>query len=149
MKLLVCTDGSEHSKKALEKALEIAGGCSVDEVAIINVYEEIRIPQAMTDRISIAPEDAKRFEKLEELDKEEQKAMLDEAAGSFKQKNIKVKTLAECGHPAETIARTAEEGGYDMIIIGSRGLGGLKKYLLGSVSNSVLQEAKTSVLVVK
>ncbi len=55
----------------------------------------------------------------------------------------------ECGRPADVIARYAEEGGFDMIAIGSRGLGRLKKLLLGSVSNSVLQEARCSVGVVK
>lgn len=40
MKILVCTDGSEHSQKALEKAAIIAEGCNVDEVAIIHVYDE-------------------------------------------------------------------------------------------------------------
>ena len=38
MKILVCTDGSEESKKALEKASIIAKGCNVNEVAVIHVY---------------------------------------------------------------------------------------------------------------
>ena len=40
MKILVCTDGSEQSQKALEKAAEIAVGCNANEVAIIHVYDE-------------------------------------------------------------------------------------------------------------
>ncbi len=150
MKMLVCTDGSEQSQKALEKAVEIAGGCRVDQVSIINVFEsKYDLSEATTDRAPLTQEDLKRFEKIGEQQREERKTLLSEAAKLFEDNNIKVKTLLECGHPAETIAKVASEGNYDMIVIGSRGLGGFRKMLLGSVSNAVLQQAKSSVLVVK
>jgi nucleotide-binding universal stress UspA family protein len=150
LKILVCIDGSSQSEKALGKALEIAGGCSADEVTIMTVFEDIYdFPETTTDRLPITHEDLKRFEKIGEKEREVKKEMLEEAAQKFETLNLKVNTHLDCGHPAETIARVADEGGYDMIVIGSRGLGGLKKMLLGSVSNAVLQEAKTSVLVVK
>lgn len=47
------------------------------------------------------------------------------------------------------IPEVAEEGGFDLIVIGRRGISGTDKLFLGSVSNAVLQQAKTSVLVVK
>lgn len=53
------------------------------------------------------------------------------------------------GHVADAIAETAKERGIDMIIMGNRGRSGLKKLLLGSVSNAVIQETQSSVLVVK
>lgn len=150
MKLLVCVDGSEQSGKALDKALDIAGGCSVDEVALINVYEEkYDLAEKTTDRLPFTHEDVRAFEKIGEQEKEDRKALLNEAAAPFKQKNIKTEILAECGHPAETISRVADEGNYDMIIMGRRGMGDLQKLFLGSVSNAVLQEADCSVLVVK
>ncbi len=150
MKLLVCIDGSSHGEKALKQALEIAGGCNADEVSVITVYEsKYDFPETTTDRLPLTHEDLKRFEKIGEQEREEKRAMLEEAALLFDKENLKVNKLLECGHPAETIARVAAEGNYDMIIIGNRGLGGLKKILLGSVSNAVLQEAKCSVLVVK
>ncbi len=55
------------------------------------------------------------------------------------------KTLEE----ALKITRFASEEGIDMIVMGSRGHTGLKKLLLGSVSNAVVQEASTNVLIVK
>ncbi len=150
MKILVCLDGSEQSQKALQKALDVAGGCSADEVSLISVYEKrYDLPETTTDRLPITQEDFKRFSKIEEQEREDIDKMLSEAAALFEKVNIKAKTIHECGHPAETIARVAAEGNYDMIVIGSRGLGGLRKLLLGSVSNAVLQEAKCSVLVVK
>ncbi len=150
MKLLVCTDGSEQSKKAMEKALEIASGCKVGQVTLINVYEKVDdLPPEAHDRIPITKEDVKMIKQLRDHEKEDRRSLLEENAEYFKKHNIQVDTMAECGHPAEVITRVANDGNYDMIVIGSRGLGGLKKLLLGSVSNSVLQEAKSSVLVVK
>ena len=150
MKLLVCTDGSEQSKKAMEKALEIASGCRVDQVALINVYEKTDdLPPETHDRIPITKEDVMMIKQLRDHEREDRRTLLDEKAEFFKKNNIQVDTMAECGHPAEVITRVANEGGFDMIIIGSRGHGGLKKLLLGSVSSAVLHEAECSVLVVK
>jgi nucleotide-binding universal stress UspA family protein len=150
MKILLCVDGSPHSDKAIAEAITIAGGCSADEVTLINVYESrFNLPETTTDRLPLTRDDIERFEKLSEQEREERKTLIEEAVNKFEAHGIKVNTALECGHPAETIARYASEGGFSMIIIGSRGLGGLKKLLLGSVSNAVLQEAKCSVLVVK
>jgi nucleotide-binding universal stress UspA family protein len=150
MKLLVCTDGSPDSAKALEKAVEIAGGCRADEVTVISVIaNKYSFPETTTDRLPLTSDDIKHFENILELERKEKNIMLAEAAKLFDEIKVNVNILIESGHPAETIARVAAEGNYDMIIIGSRGLGGLKKFFLGSVSNAVLQEASCSVLVVK
>ncbi len=150
MKLLVCTDGSPDSAKALEKAVEIAGGCRADEVTVLSVIaSKYSFPETTTDRLPLTSDDIMHFENILELERKEKNIMLAEAAKLFDEIKVNVDTLIESGHPAETIARVAAEGNYDMIIIGSRGLGGLKKFFLGSVSNAVLQEASCSVLVVK
>lgn len=150
MKLLVCTDGSPDSEKALKKAVEIAGGCRADEVTVLSVIaSKYSFPETTTDRLPLTSDDIKHFENILELERKEKYIMLTEAAKLFTEIKVNVNILIESGHPAETIARVAAEGNYDMIIIGSRGLGGLKKFFLGSVSNAVLQEAGCSVLVVK
>ena len=53
------------------------------------------------------------------------------------------------GIPAEEILRVAEEEGVDLIVIGSRGLSGVKAFLLGSVSDKVSHHAKCPVLIVR
>ena len=151
MKLLVCTDGSEHSQKALEEASKIAGGCNVDDIAIIHVYNPT--PDSFYlrgDEVStITKEDIERFKEMEEQHKDEKRKILSDALEFFKNKNISARTIFKEGHPAEVITKVASEEGFDMIVIGSRGLGGLKKLFLGSVSGAVVHEAKTSVLTVK
>jgi len=144
MKILVCTDGSEHSQKALEKASLIAGGCSVDEVAIIHVYEETPISEVFS------KESIQRQIKLKEEQKKAGERILQDSLNFFEEKGIKARSIFKEGHPAETIVEVGCGEEFDFIVIGSRGLGGLKKALLGSVSNAVVQQAeKCSVIIVR
>ncbi|MGH7322445.1 MAG: universal stress protein [Candidatus Rokuibacteriota bacterium] len=53
------------------------------------------------------------------------------------------------GEPAEEILRLAKESPAEMIVVGARGLGVVKRLLLGSVSDAVLRAAHCSVLIVK
>jgi len=47
-----------------------------------------------------------------------------------RQKNVKTRTILKEGHPSQTIVNVAKEEGFDIIVIGSRGLGDLKKFFL-------------------
>lgn len=145
MKILVCTDGSKDSQKALAEAAKIAGGCNADELAIIHVYDNTKVFLGEAASLS----QVERFQELLEQQKEERKNILADALQFFEGKNISVSTIFEEGHPVEVINKVAAEGGFDMIVIGSRGLGGLKKLFLGSISSAVVQEASVSVLTVK
>ncbi len=152
MKILVCTDGSPHSKKALEKAAEIASGCRITELAVIHVYDNK--PESSIfywdESTSISEDQIQQLRDIVEQDKEKRKNILLEALKFFEDKGIKVRTIFEQGHPSHTIVQIAENEGFDMIIIGSRGLGGLNKIFLGSISSAVVQEVNNcSVLTVR
>jgi len=152
MKLLVCTDGSEHSQKAMEKAAIIAEGCNVEEVAIIHVYDEKVNLSALPWGEGATPtqKDMERFREVLEENKNEANKILQEAQKYFEERNIKTRTILKKGHPSDTIVKTAYEEGFDIIVIGSRGQSGFQKVLLGSVSSAVIQESKNcSVLTVK
>ncbi len=151
MKLLVCTDGSKQSMKAVEQAIAIAKGCSVNEVAVIHVCEN-RVDWASlpSEEGTITTEDMERIKNyINQCDSEKSNEVLLEAGEAFKKNNIEAKTIFKEGHPAHTISEVANDEEYDMVVIGSRGLGGLKKLFLGSVSSAVIQEVKCNVLVVK
>ena len=60
-----------------------------------------------------------------------------------------VSTELRTGHPADELIEAAEEQDSDVIVIGSHGLTGFRRFLLGSVSNQVLQSAGRSVLIVR
>ena len=143
MKMLVCIDGSDQSQKALNKAIEIATGCGVHDVSLLHVDESVR------DITYPTGENIQRTESMRAKIHKKQNEMMKEAAAKFEEHGIKVEALLKEGHPSQTISKTANEGNFDMVILGSRGLGGLQKVFLGSVSNAVIQETKASVLVVK
>jgi len=141
MKILLCTDGSKYSQKALEEASEIVKGCNVNEVAIIHVHERY-------EPLPTLPNESIKW--IMQKHKKEGEKILSEALKFIKGKNIKARKILKEGHPADTIVNIAQKEGFDMIVVGSRGLGGLKKLFLGSVSNAIIQEAvNCSVLVVK
>lgn len=144
MKILVCTDGSEHSQKALRQAAKIAASIEGARVSILYVYESL--PAKIYGNGSVP---VYIHEKYRESSEEEGKQILAEAAKVFEAEKITPEIILKEGHPANTITKISEEQNFDMVVVGSRGLGGFKKVLLGSVSNAVVQEAKTSVLVVK
>ncbi len=137
MKLLLCVDGSKESKKALQQGMLIAKGCGADLVTVLHVFERVPPPAAP----GASQSDADTLEVHEEI--------LQRAFDELVRHEITAEKRLEEGPPAATISRIAEEGQYTMVILGSRGLSGLKKKLLGSVSNAVLQDTHTSVLVVK
>jgi len=150
MKILVCTDGSEENKNTLEKAMAIIESCNVDEVAIIHVDDEKVDFSAMPVGEGHVPteKEMERFRKMQEEHKNERKKILEDALKLFEERNINARTIFKEGHPSHTIVETAHEEGFDMIIIGSRGLSGFKKVLLGSVSSAVVQEVKDCMVTV-
>ncbi|AKL96926.1 universal stress protein A, putative [Clostridium aceticum] len=149
MKILVCTDGSKESIKAIEETAKIASGCNINEVSVIHVYDTKFLLTPWGEGYYPTKEDMDELKKREEKFKENSKKNLLEAEKIFEAKNIKIQAILKEGHPAETIVKVASEGEFDMVVLGRRGMSGLKKLFLGSVSNAVLQEINTSVLIVK
>ena len=66
-----------------------------------------------------------------------------------KRPNITLSIRLLKGRPAETIVQTAQEEGFDIIVVGSRGLSGLNEVVLGSVSDRIADLATCPVLIVK
>jgi nucleotide-binding universal stress UspA family protein len=149
LKLLVCVDGSPQSMKAVVKAVEIASGCQINEVTLISVYDKYPFPLIEDGSKYRVEEEMKKYNLLNEQMINHHKKYLEHAAMRFREKGIEPDLILKEGHPAHSIAEAAKEGGFDMIIMGSRGRGNLKSLLLGSVSNAVIQQTHASVLVVK
>ena len=150
MKLLVCVDGSLHSQNATEKAVLIAEGLNIDEIAVIHVYDGRQdVPSFTVGSDGYVPEEqVERFIKLQKENEQERKNIANDAIKLFENKGLKAHPILAEGHPANTIVKIAKEEKYDMIVMGSRGLGGLKKFFLGSVSNAVAQETKDCTVVI-
>jgi nucleotide-binding universal stress UspA family protein len=142
VKLLVTTDGSDHSLKTVEKAIELAIPLKA-EVTVLSVVQNVPIhvfPEGFSTQEYLSIE--KKLEK-------NAKDLLAQAEQKFKENGLKVDTIIGMGNPADFICKVADEEDYDIVILGSRGLGGFKQLILGSVSNKVAHFVKKSVLIVK
>lgn len=150
MKLLVCVDGSENSKKCVEVTAKMIDDCKVNEVTLIHVHESAQyFPDYWQGKYPFTREEKEQFTKLDKRVKEERQKIFNEPLKLLKEKNIKVNTTFKVGHPAEIIANTADSEGFDIVVIGRRGSGGVKKLFMGSISSTVLQMVKTNILIVK
>lgn len=140
--ILVATDGSETAKKALMEARKLAE-CMEARVTIINV-SNLPIPSNLTskDHITIAQE-ALMANKKESL------LLLDEALKVFRGFKGELSTVNSNGDPGEEIIKEAEEGDYDLVVMGSRGMGLFSRTILGSISNKVLHHVNKNVLIIK
>jgi nucleotide-binding universal stress UspA family protein len=137
MKVLVATDGSEQSMKAVERGLELAEKQGAQVTLMSVAYYAKDYFDEMPANIQ---------EKLEN----EAKAVLAKAKALFDAKNIKVETVTEAGLvPANNIIRKAEEGKFDRLILGSTGRTGIKKILMGSTAAKVVANAPCEVTVVR
>jgi nucleotide-binding universal stress UspA family protein len=131
-KILTAVDGSKYADKALDYAVQLAKNYSAD-LALVHVEEDrlIRIggPQVV-DCVGTVGE-----------------CILKDA--STKVEGVTFNTMLEYGSPAEVIIKVAKKANVDIIIIGSRGLSSVRRYLLGSVSDDISIHARSSVLIVR
>lgn len=140
-KILLAYDGSKASNKALDKAVELAKATPGSVLHVVHAFEFPRffIGEALAPLPASVNKD---YYDLAVQTTEEVKQRL-EGEGL----HVQVELLQ--GSPAEVILNYAKEHGIDAIVIGSRGLGGIREFVLGSVSHNVVQSARIPVLVVK
>ena len=133
-KVLLATDGSEDAALATRAAIDL---CTKTDSELHVVYVGHVLDPGFESRMhERAGEAAKN--KLEE-----QVQKMKEASGEVTQAHARV------GLPAAEILRLAEELGVGLIVMGSSGLGGIRRALMGSVSDSVVRHAHCPVLVVR
>jgi nucleotide-binding universal stress UspA family protein len=127
-KLLVAVDGSKQANKALDHAVAIAKNFGA-RITLLHV------------------EEAKLFGLKPQIVKKVGEEILLEAESRLE--GVSFDKSLKPGSPVETILKMAWLGDFDLVVIGSRGLSSVKRFLLGSVSADVSMHARTSVLLVK
>ncbi len=141
-KILLATDGSEYSLEALKKVVPLARAMEA-RVTVLTIVEEMPFVKG-TEGLS-----KEELDTLYRSISTEAEEGLQRAAKLFEADSVDVETSLETGKPADTICRVAEEGAYDLVVLGDTGRGGLQELLLGSVSNKVAHCANTDVMIVK
>jgi nucleotide-binding universal stress UspA family protein len=135
-KILLATDGSEDAALATKAAIDLSNQSGA-KLHVVYVGPS-SITQSPTEYRAAAQE------RLDELVKE-----VEEAGGDITETHLMIDDSQTPGNEAEHIVGVAEELGSDLIVIGSRGLSGMKRLLMGSVSESVVRHAHCPVLVMR
>jgi nucleotide-binding universal stress UspA family protein len=138
--ILVPFDGSKPSIAALEKAVELAHGLVDVQLTVAHVVD---LQPVYLGDISFSPPEG--YQKQLQEESTTLLNLAEEKTRSLPQSEI----IVLAGNPATAVLNYVEENECDLIIIGSRGLGTFKEFVLGSVSHEVVQHAKVPVLIVK
>jgi universal stress protein A len=143
-KILVPTDFSEFSDKALRQGLDIAVQYNAELYAVHVISGEVT---QCVDDYCLAFEQVKALE--DQMYVAAQEKLRQELERLPQTKQVKVSSDVRRGVSYEEILKEAEEKGVDLIVIASLGRTGLAKYLIGSVARNVLKRAKCPVLLTK
>jgi nucleotide-binding universal stress UspA family protein len=132
MKILLAYDGGEPAQRALETAASITKvmGASLDVISVIPLHPG---------RSPVDPWDDRAVHTSE----------LDDARSRLANLGVPCRLLQPAGSPAEEIELAAKNGGYDMVVLGSRRQGPLARMLQGSVSGHVATHAESTVVVAR
>ena len=123
MKILVGYDGSSNSHEAVKAVSDMAKKLDAS-VTVVNICWEKSLDDSY-----VMLQNPKR--------------LLEEAGVKVKIKSVR------SNNPPQTITRMAENENFDLIVVGSQGMGSLKSFLMGSVSSKIVQDATSNVLVIK
>ena len=152
-KILVPLDGSEHSLRALEIAIQIAKKFD-GKITLLHVYSVTARPILIPESTTLTPPGVPvmmpaEISKLIEATRKAGADILAEGEQKIKAEKVQVETMLLEGQIAEEIAKTAKEGKFNLIVMGARGISKIKEILLGSVSDGVIRNSPCPVLVVK
>lgn len=145
MKILLATDGSDSARTAVDLLLCLPLPHD-SEVRVVTVVKEVI---AAEDRRELSEEQLKTFESARQSAEEEANDLLASEAERFREAGWAGSTELLSGHAAHEIVNAAADYGADMVVVGSHGLKGVRRFLLGSVSDQVLKYSPCSVLIVK
>lgn len=140
--ILVAYDGSEMAERALEAGARLA---ALSEGARLEVLHVFYLPALVVGEAFVTVPAELGKEEYDYAESLEAQARTRLAALGVTNGEVTTRQ----GSPAKTILDYAAERGSDLIVMGSRGLGSISEFVLGSVSHNVVQHARVPVLVVK
>lgn len=138
-KILSPIDESENSKRAFNYALYLSKNLK-GEITILNVADAPPTVYVQSQKVL--------DELLEKYSKAREK-VFDVYRKLAQKEGVEIKTKVIFGDPGQEIVKFSLKGEFDMIVIGNRGMGHLKEMVMGSVSSTVMRNAKCPVLLVK
>jgi nucleotide-binding universal stress UspA family protein len=139
-RILVCYDGSDNSMRAFQKGINISKESG----------SELTVVVAADTQSFSARNLARYYRGMRKYIIDYCEEQLSKALETAKKSGVTwVQGSVEEGHPVDMILSKAFDVNADLVIVGRRGLRGVQRYLLGSVSSSVVNHSTCDVLVVK
>lgn len=136
-KMVVAYDGSTGSQKALAWAVDLAAKLQSDVVVVMVVKP---------------PEFSSSIDEVDEFYADGEKhcrPLLEKAMAYGEERGLTLQTEILHGHPAESLVRYATDRKADLIVMGTRGMGGFKNLIIGSVAQKVVTYSKVPVTILK
>ena len=137
--MLVPVDGSENSYRALDAALFLSQKLGSD-ITVLHVMEEVPITHIESQKLL--------RELLENYEKESEE-ILSKCSEIARKKGLTINTILLQGNPASIILDFSKKEKYDIVIMGSRGMGKFKELILGSVSSKIVHHSPCGVLLIR
>jgi len=135
--IVVGYDGSEHADRALGRAIDIAKAMG----APLRVVSSVNVIAGAHARGGVSALDPADVEQIETAMEKARKAIADSGLDG--------EIIEGRGDPADVLVQEAEATGAGLIVVGTRGTGAAKRWLIGSVSTKVVHHAPCDVLVVR
>ncbi|TCI27173.1 universal stress protein [Exiguobacterium sp. SH3S2] len=135
-KIFLAADGSDHSKRALTKAIQLAkaSDASIDIVHVVSSKESKEAALHSTGKIDL---EAKR------------KRMMQPLFDTIEAEGIAYEYVELRGEPDVELVKYANRDPFEYIVVGSRGLNTFQEFVLGSVSHKLAKRAQAPVIIVK
>jgi nucleotide-binding universal stress UspA family protein len=138
-KILVPVDGSDNSYIALDAALFLSEKLG-SNITVIHVMEDVPV---------LYIESQKLLSELLENYKKEKQDILSKCSEIATKKGVTIKTVLLQGNPASIILDFSKKEKYDIVIMGSRGMGKFKEIILGSVSSKIVHHSSCPVMLIR
>jgi nucleotide-binding universal stress UspA family protein len=150
-KILVAFDGSEPSRRAIDYAADMANS-SGGTLIVLTIVPRVTLPVFSDEGFGSTPIMATQdFGEYQDRMRAIYQKSQDEVVKDVKEHFPQLKTEAVMleGRPSSTIVEESEKHQADLIVIGSRGLGGITGWILGSTSRRVAESCTKPILIVK
>jgi len=141
--IVVGTDGSATATQAVRQAIGMAAAVGAT-VELVSAYAPVSEKRKRAGRTDAPPEARRASDPPQGVE-----TSLSEAADIARQAGVNVNTHALEGDPAAVILDVAENQKADLVIVGSKGMSGAKRFLLGSVPDKISHHAPCSVLIIR
>lgn len=136
-KILLAVDGSVHSERSTDHAIQLGKLTTDAEVEIIYVLDFSKSKSEVLHSGSAEALEQARRQKLKKIE------------GKFQTEGFSYKLTMKHGDPGPTIVSYANDNHFDLVIVGSRGLNSFQEMVLGSISHKVAKRVDCPVLIVK